>query len=355
MLGRGIDQIQLQSCSPQLFEGYVTSANDYVTLAERASGAIPRPVGPRYVWGDLLDDLDARDVDLRLVNLETAITLGGTYDPGKGIHYRMHPANVALLKAARIDAVMLANNHVLDWGSYGLAHTLAALEDAGITRAGAGLDGPDAFAPRVLPCNQGGRLVMFAFALGDAGVPQSWQAGPGKPGVSRAEPAMIAAVVKAQLAQIRQPGDIVFLSIHWGGNWGYPVSATHRALAERLVAEGVDLVFGHSSHHPRAAMVRDGRLVLYGAGDLINDYEGIGGNRAFRPELVLGYVADIARKTGELMRLEMLPYQLHRFRLSRADSEARHWLAWRLNSEAHKFGGKVEETPQATLRLQWAS
>lgn len=39
---------------------------------------------------------------------------------------------------------------------------------------------------------------------------------------------------------------------------------------------GVDLVFGHSSHHPKALEVYNGRLILYGCGDLINDYEGIG-------------------------------------------------------------------------------
>ncbi|MHA6265217.1 CapA family protein [Arenibacterium sp. CAU 1754] len=353
MLGRGIDQIQPQSCDPQLFEGHVASAQDYVTLAERANGAIPRRVGPHYVWGDLLEDLDERDADLRLVNLETAITSGGVHDPGKGIHYRMHPANVALLAAAKIDGVTLANNHVLDWGRTGLAETLATLDDAGILHAGAGWDGAEAFAPRYLSFTGGGRLVVLAVALDDAGVPLSWRAGPGQPGVARTEPDEVVARVTTQLAQIRQPGDIIALSIHWGHNWGYSIAPAHRALAEAVVAQGVDLVFGHSSHHPRAAAVRAGRLVLFGAGDLVNDYEGISGKDAFRPELVLGYVADIRRDTGALVALEMLPYRLHRFRLERADDEALGWLAWRMNQEARLFGGRVAETPQATLRLKW--
>lgn len=353
MLGRGIDQIQVQSCDPKLFEGYIASAQNYVTLAERVNGGIPRRVGPDYVWGDLLDDLDSRDVDLRLVNLETAITSDGEHDPHKGIHYRMHPANVALLAAAGIDAVALANNHTLDWGRAGLAETLAALDDAGIARSGAGRDDAEAFAPRHLPFAGGGRLVMLSLALSDSGAPASWVSGPGQPGVAQAEPKEIAARVAAQLAGARQPGDIVVLSIHWGDNWGYPVSLAHRALAEALVAHGIDLVFGHSSHHPRAAAVMAGRLVLFGAGDLINDYEGIGGKEGFRPELVLGYVADLRRDSGALVALEMLPYRLRRFRLERADREARDWLARRMNHEASMFGGRVAETPQATLRLEW--
>ena len=353
MLGRGIDQIQRQSCDPRLFEGYLGSAQDYVTLAERVSGAIPRRVGPEYVWGDLLDDLASRQVDLRLVNLETAITSGGAHDPEKRIHYRMHPANTALLAAAGIDAVMLANNHTLDWGKAGLAETLATLDEAGIARAGAGWDAAEAFAPCPLPIAGGGRVLALGVALDDSGVPESWAARPGQPGVAQAAPQEIAARVAAGLAGARRPGDIVVLSIHWGGNWGYPVSQAHRALAEALMAAGVDLVFGHSSHHPRAAAVLGGRLVLYGAGDLINDYEGIGGNDSYRPELVLGYVADLRRDSGALVALEMLPYRLRRFRLERADRAARGWLARRMNRETQVFGGRVVETPEGTLRLEW--
>lgn len=353
MLGRGIDQIQRHACDPGLFENNAASAQDYVTLAKRVSGKIPRRVAPGYVWGDLLADLNARQVDLRLANLETAITSGGAHDPQKGIHYRMHPANVALLAAAGIEAVMLANNHTLDWGRAGLVETLATLDDAGIAYAGAGLDDAAAFAPRPLPLAGGGRVLAISLALGDSGVPALWAAGPGQPGVARAEPPEIAAQVARHLAGVRRPGDLVVLSIHWGGNWGYPVAPTHRALAEAFVAQGVDLVFGHSSHHPRAAAVMAGRLVLFGAGDLINDYEGIGGKDSFRPDLVLGYVADLRRDSGALVALEMLPYRLCRFRLERADSAARGWLARQLNHEAGKFGGRVVETPQATLRLEW--
>ena len=42
----------------------------------------------------------------------------------------------------------------------------------------------------------------------------------------------------------------------------------------RLVDElGVDMLYGHSSHHIRGAEVYKGKLVLYGAGDIVNDYE----------------------------------------------------------------------------------
>src|SRR5512133_1189507 len=124
MTGRGIDQILPHSAPPQLFEPYVRDARKYVELAERQSGPIPRPVDFAYVWGDALAELQRRQPTVKLINLETSLTADGMHWPGKGIHYRMHPANVPLLTTAGIDVVALANNHVLDWGYAGLAQTL---------------------------------------------------------------------------------------------------------------------------------------------------------------------------------------------------------------------------------------
>nr|NIQ53437.1 poly-gamma-glutamate biosynthesis protein [Gemmatimonadota bacterium]NIU73581.1 poly-gamma-glutamate biosynthesis protein [Gammaproteobacteria bacterium]NIY07970.1 poly-gamma-glutamate biosynthesis protein [Gemmatimonadota bacterium] len=59
---------------PHLYEPAVTSALEYVVLAERVSGPIPRPVDYAYVWGDALAELDAVRPDARIINLETGIT-----------------------------------------------------------------------------------------------------------------------------------------------------------------------------------------------------------------------------------------------------------------------------------------
>jgi poly-gamma-glutamate synthesis protein (capsule biosynthesis protein) len=38
----------------------------------------------------------------------------------------------------------------------------------------------------------------------------------------------------------------------------------------RQIDEGVDVVHGHSSHHPRPIEVYRGKLILYGCGDTID-------------------------------------------------------------------------------------
>ena len=77
MTGRGIDQAMAHPCSPELYEGWVRDAREYVKLAEQAHGRIPVPVPPEHIWGEALAEMDKHLPDLRLVNLETAVTLHG--------------------------------------------------------------------------------------------------------------------------------------------------------------------------------------------------------------------------------------------------------------------------------------
>lgn len=335
MTGRGIDQVQRHRVDPVLYESYMRSATGYVRIAEQASGAIPHPVAPDYVWGDALDLLARLPPQLRIVNLETAITARGSPWPGKGIHYRMHPRNVAVLRAAQVDVAVLANNHVLDWGGEGFDDTLEALRAAGVMVAGAGADAAAASAPASAAV--GGRHVrVFAMAGPDCGVPAEWTAGEHRAGVHRLA-ALDEATARAEARRIRATageGDIVVVSVHWGSNWGHAVPDAHRRFARTLIEHGgVDVVHGHSSHHPRGMEVHEGRLILYGAGDLINDYEGIGGNEAFRPQLVALYLPEL-RADGSLDRLWVVPLRLARFRLNAANEEELSWMQRTLARES---------------------
>jgi len=138
MTGRGIDQVLPHPAGPELHEICVSDARYYVTLAERKNGDIPQPVDFEYPWGEALGIWQREAPDLRIVNLETSITVSDSYWTPNRIHYRMHPRNVPVLNAAGIDCCTLANNHVLDWGYEGLRETLDTLRDAGIAIAGAG-------------------------------------------------------------------------------------------------------------------------------------------------------------------------------------------------------------------------
>lgn len=355
MTGRGIDQILSHPGEPQLFEHFVKSARGYVELAERKSGSIPSPVDDAYIWGDALAVLDDIRVEARIVNLETAVTASNTPWPGKGIHYRMHPGNIGALAILKPDCCSLANNHVLDWGRPGLLETLNVLQAAGLHCAGAGRNREEAAAPASIGLPEGGRVLVFAWAVASSGVPPEWAATDWSPGVSwlpDLSPAGAAAILAA-VDTYRRSGDVVVVSIHWGPNWGYEIPESQRAFARQLVDGGADLVHGHSSHHPLGIEVYRGHLILHGCGDFLNDYEGIGGYQSYRPDLALMYFPILEAPGGRLLELALVPARIRHLRVNLAAEEDSRWLLAMLNREGRRLGTRVE-AEGGRLRLYWA-
>jgi poly-gamma-glutamate synthesis protein (capsule biosynthesis protein) len=353
MTGRGVDQILPHPSDPQLHEPYVRDAREYVWLAEQANGPMPQPASFAYVWGEALAELERRRPDARIVNLETSITRHDHPWRGKDVHYRMHPANIACLTDARLDVCLLANNHALDYGRAGLLETLDALHDARIRVAGAGRTLAAARAPACILLPGGGRLLVFAFGSPTSGVPHEWSATDARPGVEYLR-SLSDSTARAILERIRAtcaPHDRVIVSLHWGSNWGWEVDDEQIRFAHRLIDGGVDLVCGHSSHHPRPIELYEGRLILYGCGDFIDDYEGISGHKEFRDDLRLMYFATLSASTGALEALETVPLHVRRMTLEHASLDDRLWLSATLDRIGQPFGSEFELHDE-TLRLR---
>lgn len=356
MPGRGIDQILPHPSSPRLYEPYVSHAGDYVALAESTNGPLPRPVSYEYIWGDSLDMLEQMSPDIRVINLETSITTSDAYWKGKGINYRMNPGNIPCITAAGIDCCLLANNHVLDWGYPGLDDTLKTLHAAGIQTCGAGNTLQEAHQPAIFSVGSKGRVLIFSFGHGSSGIPPEWAATDKRAGVALLDNLSDSAVqeIATMVRAVRASRDIVVASIHWGGNWGYAVPGEQRLFAHRLIDEaGVDLVHGHSSHHPKGIEVYREKPIIYGCGDLLNDYEGISGYETYRGELSLMYFPTMDPASGKLVRFELIPTLVRRFRLNRPSQQDISWMADLLNREGRNFGTRAEFTDGETLRLFW--
>jgi poly-gamma-glutamate synthesis protein (capsule biosynthesis protein) len=161
----------------------------------------------------------------------------------------------------------------------------------------------------------------------------------------------------ARVQEVKRPGDLVVVSIHWGPNWGYQIPAEHRRFARGLIDQaGVDVVYGHSSHHPLAIEVYRDRPILYGCGDFLNDYEGIKGFEfeEFRSDLALAYFVSMDSENG-LLRLVATPFQRKRFRLHRTSQEDAAWLAATLSREGRALGSTLELGGDGALELHWQS
>jgi len=229
-------------------------------------------IGPDKIWSDVLPLM--LKADRRLINLECVISGRGRewHPDSKAFHFRAQPRAIDFLRAAKIDCVTLANNHVLDYGTEALIECLALLDRAGIKRTGAGASLAEALAPATVDLPQG-RLGVVSLTDNEP----EWEAGEKKPGIhyiaydvkGLVEPyrSRLAQVLK----QVRHQADLVIVSAHVGPNWG-PPSAAMRALAYQVIDFGADLYWGHSNHTPQGIEIYKGKAILYSTGDFIDDY-----------------------------------------------------------------------------------
>lgn len=356
MLARGVDMIQKYSCDPKLCEGNALDAWAYVTLAERKNGPIPDSSQrtPSYVWGEALRILEEKKPDLRIINLETSITTSDKPWPRKGIHYRMHPKNVDVITSAAVDCCVLSNNHTADWGMDGLRESLATLRNAGVSYVGAGYDLREAQAPAMFQVPGKGRVLVFGACDPSSGIPAAWLASH-QSGVNliNVDTQTSLDAVTENIRKYRKEGDIVVFSIHWGGNWGYEIEPAFKRFAHKLIdAAGVDIIHGHSSHHAIGVEVYKNKLIMYGCGDFINDYEGIGGHVQYRGDLSLMYLVSVEAETGRLRDLTMVPTQIKRLRIQRAEASDTAWLADTMAHECKKLACDVK-LEDGELRLHF--
>src|SRR5437763_9898954 len=267
----------------------------------------------------------------------------------------MHPQNIGCLASAKISAGALANNHVLDWGYDGLSETLKTLDAAGIAHAGAGNDAEDATQPAAWDTAGNGRLLLFSFGSRTSGIPEDWKATSISPGINLLDDLSeaTAARVADQMRWYQRTGDLIIASIHWGSNWGYEISRDQITFAHRLIEEGIAIVHGHSSHHVKAIEIFKERLILYGCGDFLTDYEGISGYEMFRGDLALMYLVQLDSGSGELIAARLVPMRMRRFKLERVSAADAKWLCNLLNQLGAQFATQTRLEDDVSLTLHW--
>lgn len=226
--------------------------------------------GADYPWGDTKTLFQA--ADWRACNLECVISDRGTpwARTPKAFHFRSDARNVAVLQAAAIDAVSLANNHTLDFEYAAMFEMLKLLDQAGIQRAGAGADIAEAARPAIRGV-KGAAIGMIAFTDNE---PQ-WEAGPRRPGVFYS-PIDIAderaRMLFETIRETRKRANLIVVSAHWGPNWGYQPLAGHIRFSHALIDAGTDIVFGHSGHVFQGVELYGGHPIMYCTGNFVDDY-----------------------------------------------------------------------------------
>ncbi|MFB4280576.1 MULTISPECIES: CapA family protein [unclassified Nonomuraea] len=223
-----------------------------------------RLASPRTALGPIASTL--RKADLSMVNLETAITTGGTPAPGKQFTFRAPASALTALKGAGVDVASMANNHGMDYMESGLADSLAAVKRSKFPVVGIGADAAEAYRPFRKVVNGNRVAIIGATQVLDAEFIQAWTATADKGGLASAknETALLRAV-----RQARKNSDTVIVHLHWGTEMQKCPNEAQRSLAPKLVEAGADVVVGGHAHILLGSGYLDNAYVNYGMGNFV--------------------------------------------------------------------------------------
>ncbi len=298
---------------------------------------------PTGVWGSTLDRLQA--LDGLVVNLECCVSARGERWPGKTYYFRAAPDfAVPALRAAGVSVASLANNHVLDFDTVGLADTQTHLGAAGSAAVGAGQDRAAAFEPVL---TDAGGLSVATIALTDQW--PAYAAGPERPGTAYTplDPGVRSTRRRVgdtlQRAREADP-DLVVASLHWGPNWETEPDGTQETFARWLIDRGVDVVHGHSAHVLQGVEIYRRRPIIYDAGDFVDDYvhkEGLHNKRSAIFELVV--------RDGRLAGLRLVPVEIDDEAVHLAGDEGAGWLRETIRERSVPYGTTAERAGAGLL------
>lgn len=233
--------------------------------ATNGGTASPSPTGPPTITLDfagdvhftgrtltLLDDpatafgpgmtAELSAADIAMVNLESAVTTGGTPEP-KQFHFRAPATAYQAIKAAGIDVITLANNHTLDYGRVGLTDTLNYAKAANLPIVGAGENADEAYQAWV--ANVKGVRIAFLGMSQISELASSWAATDSRSGLAMAfDTSRALAAVKAAKAQ----ADVVVVFMHWGEEYNKCPTSEQQTFAKQLADAGANIIIGSHVH-----------------------------------------------------------------------------------------------------------
>lgn len=249
-----------QSCS-EVTVGFVGD----VMLGRMVGERLMQQKNFAFPWGNLLPILE--HTDFNVANFETTLALGGI-KASKVFNFQSDPRNVEALVQANIQVVNIANNHILDFGRFGLIETLRSLDSVNIKHVGAGLTVKQALYPAYITK----RGINFG-VLGFSDNEPAWIAKNNKAGINYIKIDETAIdLIKGLIQDAKKRVDFLIVSLHWGPNWDDRPSGDFQKFAHQLIDLGVDIIHGHSPHIFQGIEIYKNKLIMYSTGDFLDDY-----------------------------------------------------------------------------------
>lgn len=238
-----------------LFSGDVLLSN-HVLNAYQSAGGI----------GGVLDfeyQKRIEEADFFFVNEEFPFSNRGQQAPDKQYTFRLPPEKVSILKEMGVDAVSLANNHALDFGTDALLDTCEVLDNAGILHTGAGAS-----------LNEAKRAVEVQLQNKRIAVIGATRVIPVANWATYGETAgMLAAydptILLKEVETLSETNDYVIVFIHWGIERAERPEAYQRTLGKQLIDAGADLVIGAHPHVLQGVEYYKEKPIVYSLGNFV--------------------------------------------------------------------------------------
>lgn len=198
--------------------------------------------------------------DINIVNLECPVIKGSELKITKtGPHLYSTEEIFKQLKAINVNAVTLANNHILDFGEKGLDSTFESCVNNKISFVGAGRTLSEASLPTVIETN-GVRVGLVNFCENE------WSVATEKSG--GANPLDLIDNHN-QIKAAREIADFVLVIVH-GGHEFYNLPSPRMLKTYRFFAEnGADAVIGHHTHCVSGYELHKNVPIFYSLGNMI--------------------------------------------------------------------------------------
>ncbi len=193
---------------------------------------------------NLLKEMKA--FDIFMLNNEYTYSDRGTPTAGKSYTFRANPERVKILDELGVDIVLLANNHIGDYGKEALLDTLDILETDNMPYVGAGRNLSEAAAPYYFYVGDY-KIAYCAASSAEAYAARYWTkaATDTEPGILDCyEPGVFLESIKEADAN----ADYVIANIHWGLEYSYNRDAFQEELGKKAVDSGADIVIGSHPH-----------------------------------------------------------------------------------------------------------
>ncbi|MHC0018773.1 CapA family protein [Acinetobacter pittii] len=178
---------------------------------------------------------------------------------------------LAAFKNIHLNHVVLANNHLKDYGDRGLTYTLQQLDQANISYIGAGVNQKDAHHYFELSFENKRYAIFNGYWHRDtAYLDYDFYALGHKSGV-----ACLNGVLLEQIGRYRltHPEHKVIVICHWGIDFK-PITKEQSKLAAILTQAGADLIIGHGAHTIQPVQIINQKPVVFGIGNAVFNSNG---------------------------------------------------------------------------------